>query len=176
MAAAVAARARQPDAARAGLAAHASRCRLRRHAAAFTASSIPIVFNAYEISTGQELLFGNPAALEFLNADDAVPHLVAGRDAPSRYRPIDAAAVESALWLTLYGFDHRYEGAVVIDGAYHRQLIIAELTSCTVIYAVKPQNDAWRNYFVEKTANYVAGYEAAKALLEADDAPFRAVR
>ncbi len=193
-------------------------------AAAFNASSIPIVFNAFDISAGQELLFGNPAAMEFL---DAVPHLVVGRDVSSCYRPIDAAAVESALWIVLYGFDHRYEGAVVIDGAYHRQLIIAELTRCSVVYAVKPQNDAWRadppanyfevqdfntemwfnssfaaevaalekapsppqvvritmehplgywNYFVEKTSNYVAGYEAAKALLEAADAPFRAVR
>jgi predicted acylesterase/phospholipase RssA len=196
-------------------------------AAAFNASPIPIVFNAYDISEGEELLFGNPPAMEFLQAQDAAPHLVAGRDVPSHYRPIDAAAVESALWLVLYGFDHRYEGAVVIDGAYHRQLIIAELTSCTVIYAVKPQNDAWRadppanyfevqdfntemwfnssyaaevaalrsaqpslqivpitmdhplgywNYFVEKTRNYVAAYEAATALLHKPDSPFRAVR
>lgn len=196
-------------------------------AAAFNASSIPVVFNAYDISAAQELLFGNPAALEFLEADEARPHLVAGRDVPSHFRPIDAAAIESALWLSLYGFDHRYEGAVVIDGAYHRQLIIAELARCTVIYAVKPQNDAWRgdppanyfevqdfntemwfnaafaaevaalesaphpprlvritmdhplgywNYFVEKTRNYDAGYQAATVLLEADDAPFRAVR
>ena len=149
-------------------------------AAAFHASSIPIVFNAYDISKGQELLFGNPAALKFLKADEAVPHLVAGRDAPSRYRPIDAAAVESALWLTLYGFDHRYEGAVVIDGAYHRQLIIAELTSCTVIYAVKPQNDAWRadppaNYFEVQDFNtemwFNSSFAAEVAALESAAAP-----
>jgi hypothetical protein len=48
--------------------------------------------------------------------------------------------------------DHRYKGEVVIDGAYHRQLIVAELTSCDTVYAVKPQSDGWHgappaNYF-----------------------------
>lgn len=110
---------------------------------------------------------------------------MAGRDAPSRYRPIDADAVESALWLTLYGFDHRYEGAVVIDGAYHRQLIIAELTSCTVIYAVKPQNDAWRadppaNYFEVQDFNtemwFNSSFAAEAAALESAPSPPRVVR
>jgi hypothetical protein len=52
-------------------------------AAAFNNSTIPIVFNAYDITTSQELLFGNPEALRFLQADEVQPHPVAGRDVPS---------------------------------------------------------------------------------------------
>jgi hypothetical protein len=186
---------------------------------AFNAPSAPpIAFNAYDISAGEELLFANEGALELLDDKGGrAPYTVSGRDVTTHYRPIDGAAVESALWLVLYGFDHRYRDAVVIDGAYHRQLIVAELTRCDVVYAVKPQNDAWRgtppgnyfevqdfntemwfnssfaaevaaleqaskpprivqitmnhplgywNYFVEKTANYTAAYDAAKTLID----------
>jgi hypothetical protein len=123
-------------------------------AAAFNESEIPIVFNAFAIASGREFLFCNPAAFAFLGvaAGAADEHRVAGRDVLTEYRPIDGGAVEAALWLVLYGFDHEYDGQVVIDGAYHRQLILAELTTCDVIYAVKPQADAWSgtppaNYF-----------------------------
>jgi hypothetical protein len=79
-------------------------------------------------------------------------HDIPGEDISTEYRPIDADAVRAALWLTLYGFSNRYQGETVIDGAYHRQLIMSELTGCDVIYAIKPQASAWRaqppgNYF-----------------------------
>ena len=62
----------------------------------------------------------------------------------TEYRPIDADAVRSALWLSLYGFSNRYQGETAIDGAYQRQLIVSKLTSCDVIYAIKPQASAWQ--------------------------------
>lgn len=120
----------------------------------FNESTIPIVFNAFAISSGRELLFCNPAAFDFLEvtAGFSRPHLLLEDEVTVEYRAIDAGAVEAALWLVLYGLDHQYDGEVVVDGAYHRQLIIFELSKCDVIYAVKPQNDAWHgappaNYF-----------------------------
>lgn len=121
----------------------------------FNESTIPIVFNAFAISSGRELLFCNPAAFDFLDvtAGYSRPHILLEDEITTEYRPIDAGAVEAALWLTLYGLDHLYDDEVVIDGAYHRQLIIFELSKCCdVIYAVKPQSDAWHgappsNYF-----------------------------
>jgi len=70
----------------------------------------------------------------------------------TQYLPVDTDAVRSALWLTLYGFANRFDGETTIDGAYQRQVIMSELASCDVIYAIKPQASAWRghppgNYF-----------------------------
>lgn len=111
----------------------------------FNHSTIPIVFNAFAISRGRELLFCNPPAFDFLGV--TAGHSRSARlledEITTEYRPIDAGAVEAALWLVLYGLEHQYEGEIVVDGAYHRQLIISELSMCDIIYAVKPQSDAW---------------------------------
>lgn len=158
----------------------------------FNDASIPVLFNAFAIGAGQELLFANPAAFDFLGVAPGEP---APRSEPrpgpgpagitqqvaSSYRTIDAGAVEAALWLVLYGFEHRYQGQVVIDGAYHRQLILTELADCDVIYAVKPQSDAWHaappaNYFevqdftTEMWFNSAVAAEAA-ALVARDAGP-----
>ena len=120
---------------------------------ALNEARVPIVFNSYSISHGRETLYCNPAAFEFLGVSpDTAEHRVPGRHSPTRYGPIDDGAVTAALWLVLYGMDHRYQGEVVIDGAYHRQLIVAELANCDTVYAVKPQSDGWHaappaNYF-----------------------------
>ncbi|MGH3813793.1 MAG: hypothetical protein ACRDUV_15305 [Pseudonocardiaceae bacterium] len=120
----------------------------------FNHSTIPIVFNAFAISRGRELLFCNPAAFDFLGVTAGLsrPSLLLENEITTEYRSIDAGAVEAALWLVLYGLEHQYEGEIVVDGAYHRQLIISELSMCDIIYAVKPQSDAWHgappsNYF-----------------------------
>lgn len=120
----------------------------------FNHSMIPIVFNAFAISRGRELLFCNPAAFDFLGvaAGHSGSALLFEDEITTEYRTIDAGAVEAALWLVLYGLEHQYEGEIVVDGAYHRQLIISELSMCDIVYAVKPQNDAWHgappsNYF-----------------------------
>jgi hypothetical protein len=121
---------------------------------AFIATRIPTMFNAYAVRSGRELVFCNDAAFAFLDRSPRQVRLhdIPGEDMSTEYRPIDPAAVQTALWLTLYGFSNEYEGETAIDGAYQRQLIMSELTSCDVIYAIKPQASAWRdrppaNYF-----------------------------
>lgn len=114
-------------------------------ATTFNEAPVPIMFNAFAIGRGHELVFTNPAGADFLEVtlDDGREHHWPWRDTSTSYRSIDAKAVEAALWLVLYGFAETYRGETVIDGAYHRQLIVTELASCDVIYAVKPQSDAW---------------------------------
>jgi hypothetical protein len=123
-------------------------------AADFSGASTPVMFNAYAVKSGRELVFCNEAAFGFLKYphEHKREHDIPGEDMVTEYRPIDADAVRAALWLTLYGFSNRYEGETAIDGAYQRQLIMSELTSCDVIYAIRPQASAWRgrppgNYF-----------------------------
>jgi hypothetical protein len=123
-------------------------------AADLSRASTPVMFNAYTLSSGRELVFCNQAAFGFLgiSSGQVRPHDIPGEDISTEYRPIDADAVRAALWLTLYGFSNRYAGETAIDGAYQRQLIMSELTRCDVIYAIKPQASAWRarppgNYF-----------------------------
>jgi hypothetical protein len=120
----------------------------------FSGASTPVMFNAYAVDSGRELVFCNDAAFEFLGRSpaDVREHDIPGEDISTEYRPIDGDAVRAALWLSLYGFSNRYAGETAIDGAYQRQLIMSELTSCDVIYAVKPQASAWAgrppgNYF-----------------------------
>ncbi len=100
-------------------------------AADFSAARMPVMFNAYAVTSGRELVFCNQAAFGFLGLSPAHvrPHDIPGEDISTEYRPIDADAVRAALWLTLYGFSNRYQ-----------------------IYAIKPQASAWRgrppgNYF-----------------------------
>src|ERR1017187_3085661 len=123
-------------------------------AADFSAARTPVMFNAYAVTSGRELVFCNQAAFGFLGLSPAHVrrHDIPGEDISTEYRPIDADAVRAALWLTVYGFSNCYEGETAIDGAYQRQLIMSELTGCDVIYAIKPQASAWRarppgNYF-----------------------------
>jgi hypothetical protein len=115
----------------------------------------PVMFNAYAVNSGRELVFCNDAAFSFIGRqpEEQRRHIIPGEeDMLTEYRRIDAEAVRAALWLSLYGFSNRYQGEIAIDGAYQRQLIMSELTDCDVIYAIKPQASAWQdrapgNYF-----------------------------
>src|SRR5690349_3437931 len=51
-------------------------------ATAFNDSTTPIVFNPYDISAGQKLLFGNEAAQRFLGTGEGETHAVPGRGVP----------------------------------------------------------------------------------------------
>ena len=129
-------------------------------AADFGGTSTPVMFNAYAVSSGRELVFCNEAAFGFIGRrpEEQRRHIIPGEDMLTEYRRIDAAAVRAALWLSLYGFSNRYQGETAIDGAYQRQLIMSELTGCDVIYAIKPQASAWQdrapgNYFAVQDFN-----------------------
>jgi hypothetical protein len=87
-----------------------------------------VVFNAYDPVRGIEALFGNSVALPMW--------------ADSDLRPITPEAIGAALWLSLYGFDGLPGG--LMDGAYHRPCLIAELHPFDRIYAVRPLAQGWR--------------------------------
>jgi hypothetical protein len=149
-------------------------------AADFNAARTPVMFNAYAVTSGRELVFCNQAAFGFLGLSPGHvrPHDIPGEDISTEYRPVDADAVRAALWLTLYGFSNRYAGETAIDGAYQRQLIMSELTGCDVIYAIKPQASAWRarppsNYFEVQDFNTEMWFNASFA---AEVAGLRAAR
>jgi hypothetical protein len=56
--------------------------------------------------------------------------------------PITAAAVESALWLSLYGFDHLPQPHLM-DGAYHRACLVSELHEFDRIFVARPLAQGW---------------------------------
>ncbi len=98
------------------------------------AQGIGIIFNVFEPGLGVEYLHINDAAKRIMGKeyDEA-------DDGGVIYKRITPTAVEDALWLYLYGFANRKR----IDGAYHRQIILRELSDAHVIYAVRPQNQRW---------------------------------
>ena len=112
---------------------------------------IGIIFNAYNLQTGRSVLFGNPRAqgLQGLwprnKSNEAATRSVAEMDDPKaepELRPITREAVESALWLSLYGFDHLPKPHL-IDGAYDRSCIVAELHKFDRIFVARPLAQGW---------------------------------
>ena len=110
----------------------------------FAGHRIGVVFNAYNLATGRGVLYGNDRARELWSTEKAIPEAtkVAGeRYAPTQedkeLQPITAKAVESALWLSLYGFDKLPEQNLM-DGAYHRSCIVAELTHFDRVFVARP--------------------------------------
>lgn len=111
---------------------------------------IAIVFNAYDFRTGQAALFGNDAARRHWPNEKAITTALATRNA--RYarsgtqeaglQPITEKAVQSSLWLTLYGFDHVPQPHL-IDGAYHRSCIVSELHMFDRIFVARPLAQGW---------------------------------
>ena len=110
---------------------------------------IGVVFNAYDLRTGHGVLYGNERARELWDTEKSIPEAtkVAGkRYAPTpkdlELQPITATAVESALWLSLYGFDKLPEQNLM-DGAYHRSCIVAELTCFDRVFVARPLAEGW---------------------------------
>ncbi len=108
-----------------------------------------VVFNAYNLATGHGVLYGNERARDFWPTQKAIPNatrLAGARYAPTpedrELQPITAKAVESALWLSLYGFDNLPERDLM-DGAYHRSCIVAELTHFDRVFVARPLAEGW---------------------------------
>jgi hypothetical protein len=111
---------------------------------------IGVVFNAYDPNHGEELLFVNQAAVPWLD----LPRTRLHRDGSTpriKYRAINDTAVQAALRLFAYGFDWKVWDPVdrvervLVDGAYHRQMILKELHEFDLIFAVRPLNDKYQN-------------------------------
>ena len=210
-------------AARAGLPGHASAADFAAMAAAFTALVDPHRLQRLRHLDRAGAAVRQPRRARVPQGRRRRAALVAERDTPSRYHPIDAATIESALWLTLYGsitIGARWSSTAPTTVADHRRA-----PSCTVIVRREAANDAWHatarelfevqdfghrdvvrlvvrredgdagehpapaelvrsrwtrplGYWTSSSRRPATrrGYEAAKALLEADDTPFRAMR
>ena len=102
-----------------------------------------IDFNAYNLKTGQAVLFGNPKAHEFWpgeKSNKVATRSVGELDDPEvelKLQPITAEAVQSALWLSLYGFSNLPQPHL-IDGAYDRSCIVSELHKFDRIFVARP--------------------------------------
>ena len=97
-------------------------------AATLEAAAVGVVFNTYDYQAGHGVLHANTAALARMPSDVEL-------------QPITAEAIESALWLYLYGFREAPQGR--IDGAYHRSLILSELHGFDHVVAACPFPTDW---------------------------------
>jgi hypothetical protein len=112
---------------------------------------IGVVFNAYNLETGQAVLFGNEVARSIWEPTKKISIAprsasVTGQETPEpelELQPITAQAVESALWLSLYGFDHLPMNNLM-DGAYNRACIVSELHMFEHIFVARPLAPGWR--------------------------------
>jgi hypothetical protein len=114
--------------------------------ATFNRSEIGIVFNSYQPGSCE----GTPGPVEYIHINEVAREKL-GREygtpasyrAHTKYARITPAAVRSALWLYMYGFD---EADKRLDGAYYRQMILSELCAPTIdrIFAVRPLNAEWK--------------------------------
>ena len=111
---------------------------------------IGVVFNAYNLKTGTAALFGNRKALDLWPEAKAIPRATRSAGVASRatsageprLQPITPDAVRSALWLSLYGFDH-LPTPNLVDGAYHRSCIVAELHEFDRLFVARPLAEGW---------------------------------
>lgn len=109
---------------------------------------IGIVFNAYNLKTGQAVLFGNLTAQSLWPSEKSnkvATRSVGELDDPEvelKLLPITAEAVQSALWLSLYGFGHLPQPHL-IDGAYDRSCIVSELHRFDRIFVARPLAQGW---------------------------------
>jgi hypothetical protein len=146
---------------------------------------IGIVFNAYDFATGEAVLFGNETARknkELWPPSKKIPQKPLSARARRRrtatntgskepeleLRQITAEAVESALWLSLYGFEGLPQPHL-IDGAYMRSCIVSELHQFDRIFVARPLARGWpgkppRNWFEVQDWQtemwFSAGYKA----------------
>ncbi len=109
---------------------------------------IGIVFNAYNLKTGQAVLFGNRKAQNLWPSEKSnkvATRSVSEFDDPAaelKLLPITAEAVQSALWLSLYGFGQLPQPHL-IDGAYDRSCIVSELHKFDRIFVARPLAKGW---------------------------------
>lgn len=142
---------------------------------------IGIVFNAYNLRTGQAVLYGNDKARSLWQPKRSNPDATKSVGDVSRtgadeiaLEAITAEAVQSALWLSLYGFDNLPQPNL-IDGVYDRACIISELHIFDRIFVARPLAQGWlkkggpSNWFEVQDWQtemwFSAGYKAEVAAL-----------
>ena len=110
---------------------------------------VGIVFNAYNLKTGQAVLFGNAEAHRHWPEEKSIRRATQSAGAANRaastepkLQRITADAVRSCLWLSLYGFEHLPQPDLV-DGVYLRSCIVAELHKFDRIFVARPLAEGW---------------------------------
>jgi hypothetical protein len=115
---------------------------------------IGIVFNAYDLEKGEAILYGNDKARGMWDEQRSIPQ---GTKSAGRHhgksdteeiglQPITPQAIEAALWLSLYGFEHLPQPHRM-DGAYFRSCIVSELHKFDRIFIARPLAQGWRGKF-----------------------------
>jgi len=120
----------------------------------FNDSDVGVVFNTFDPDSGTGLLYGNDAARDRMptatsigvlpNQQSRDPKITRKSAAEQAILPITEAAVSSALWLSLYGFDPAAMPQRQMDGAYHRSCILSELHDFDRVIVCRPLANGWR--------------------------------
>jgi hypothetical protein len=141
-------------------------------------SQIGVLFNAYEPTTGEGVLFGNDAARERMKTETRIgilpdqksrdPRIAKPSGKEQGILAITPMAIEAALWLSLYGFADIPNRQM--DGAYHRSCIVAELHNFKRVIVCRPLANGWsgdtlpKSYFDVQDWNtemwFSVGYKA----------------
>ena len=121
----------------------------------FNDSQVGVVFNTFDPETGNGLLYGNDAARNRMPTETSIgivpdqqsrdPKIAKTRVAEQAILPITEAAISSALWLSLYGFDPVAMPQRQMDGAYHRSCILSELHAFDRVIVCRPLANGWRD-------------------------------
>jgi hypothetical protein len=114
---------------------------------------IGVVFNAYNLQTGEAVLFGNDKARHLWDDKRSIPqstqsvgrHHGKSETEEIGLQPITPQAIEAALWLSLYGFEQMPQPHHM-DGAYFRSCIVSELHNFERIFVARPLAQGWRGH------------------------------
>lgn len=114
--------------------------------AALNASPIGIAFNSYNPVDGYETVHLNRTARTRLKSKSNRPSAYdKGEPNPHRertyYGDIAPETVRDGLWIYQYGFDQKH--GAFLDGAYYRQIMLAELVDATDIFVARPVSYRW---------------------------------
>lgn len=113
---------------------------------AFNTSDIGIAFNSYNPLDGCEYVHLNPRARELLTEKSKRKNAY-DKGQPSKHRErttyddITPETVRDGLWIYQYGFDQKQ--GFFLDGAYYRQIMLAEMVYATDIFVVRPISYRW---------------------------------
>src|SRR3989304_1349670 len=102
---------------------------------------VGIIFNSYDVDTGEENVYLNNCARRLLNVE------IGDRNKYREgtiYRRISPEAVREGLWIYEYG---EPRDVTAIDGAYYRQIILSELAPARTIFVARPINSRWLGSF-----------------------------
>lgn len=103
-------------------------------------SPVGILLNTFNPILGIEYVHHNEAAR------DTVAYWERNGAPFTQYRPITPEMLRAALWLLNYGLEETFDGETLIDGVYHRQIILRELMDCDTVFIGRPLSVDWGDH------------------------------